>query len=235
VPATKTRVSDLQLAESKHQYTDPRTGQRVVSVTSIVGAFDSGDKLGAGAGAAVKLTKEGYDYRQVWREKAETGSRVHNYAQLWVEGRQADVPDEEGAYMDAFAGFCNDYHPQWIEVERAVVHSMGYGGRFDMIGEIESWTSPSSSESALIDIKTGKTYADQLTLQLAGYRFADGMIEYDTEGMAVGLEPMPHIDVCAGLYLHNDGTYDLKYVQADDEAFACFASLLRIKGWAKKQ
>jgi hypothetical protein len=70
-----TRVSDERYAESRHSYRDPRSGERVISVTSVVGAFDpTGDKLGAGAGAAVKLTKLGIDYRQEWADKRELGT-----------------------------------------------------------------------------------------------------------------------------------------------------------------
>ena len=221
------KVSDLQYAESKHQYTDPRDKERKVSVTTVVGMLDTGDKLGAGAGAAVKLTKEGLNYREVWKGKAELGSRVHGYAQLWMEGRSAEVPGDEWGYMDAFGKFCADYTPEWLEVERAVVSAAGYGGRFDMIGELHG------EGFCLCDIKTGKAYKPELTLQLAAYRYADGMVVYDEDGMAVSLEPMPHIDLCAGLYLHEDGSYDFVPVPADEVAFRAFERLLQVKHWLR--
>ena len=77
-------VSDLQLAESRHRYKDPRTGQLTVSVTSVVGNLDTGDKLGAGAGAAVKLTKAGVDYRKLWNDKRDLGSRVHGLSLIHI-------------------------------------------------------------------------------------------------------------------------------------------------------
>ena len=226
------KVSDLQYAESKHQYTNPANGERYPSVTAIVGSFDSGDKLGAGAAAAVNLWKKGQNHREVWKAKADLGTRIHGYAELWMDGRPAEVPEGEGPYMDAFAQFCDDYHPRWIEVERAVISAFGYGGRFDMIGELDLWDGP---KYVLCDIKSGKKYSAEVTLQLAGYRYADGMILYDDKGMAVGLEPMPHIDECAGLYLHDDGTYDLAIVQADLVAHSHLVDLLMLKLWAKEQ
>lgn len=220
------RVSDRQFAESRHRYTDPRTGERVVSVTSVVGCYDDGDKLGAGAYAAVKLTKEGFNYRDEWDKKRDLGTRVHTYARRWTEGRMAEVAETDMGHMDAFANWINEKHPDWLEVERAVVSSHGYGGRFDAVAYFDDryW---------LIDFKTGRHYTPELTFQLAGYRFADGMIVYDADGWAKSLEDMPHIDACVGLYLQEDGTYVQVEVPAVQEDFDAFLGLLTAKNRAK--
>jgi hypothetical protein len=220
------RVSDRQFADSKHRYTDPRTGERLISVTSITGCFDpDGQKASRMAGAAVKIEREGGNYREIWGAKTNTGSRVHDYAHRWMEGEWADVTDEDQPYVDAFTKFCNEYEPEWIEAERAVVSSLGYGGRFDGIGYFDD-------AFVLADYKTGRKYPTQLTLQLTGYKNADGMIVYDEDGWAVDLDPMPHIDRCAGLYLHGDGTYELTYCDVNDASWAAFQALLRAKQWA---
>ena len=221
------KISDQQFAESKHQYTHPFTKERLIGVTTVVGCYDGGDKLGAGAGAAAKLIRAGIDYRARWNAQRDLGSRVHGYAHLWMDGKTAEVPDSDGPYLDAFAQFCRDHTPEWLTVEAPVVSSLGYGGRFDMIGE---W----DGSFVLADIKTGKPYKTELTLQLSGYRYADGIILYDEEGNAVDLDPLPHIDRCAGLYLHDDGTYDLVYCDVNDESFAAFKALLSVKKWAKQ-
>jgi hypothetical protein len=220
-------VSDLQLAESRHRYKDPRTGQLTVSVTSVVSNLDTGDKLGAGAGAAVKLTKAGVDYRKVWNDKRDLGSRVHGYASLWAEGKTADVLEGDGPYLDAFQAFCQAKNPQWIESERAVVHSSGYGGRFDLIGEIDGL-------AYLLDLKCGKPYPLELSLQVSAYRYADGMIRYSKDGTAVMLEPMPHIERCAGLYLDETGTAKLVEVDADNASFEAFLHLLAVRQWCDR-
>ena len=219
------RVSDQQFASSKHRYTSPITGERLISVTSVVSALDTGDKLGAGAGAAVKITKAGGDYRADWAAKRELGTRVHAYAQRWSEGKSADVLPEDEGHMDAFASFCRDKKPEWLEVERHVISSLGYGGQFDSI----AWWDDCFN---LSDTKTGKPYKTELTLQLAGYRNAEGMIVYDDKGMAVAVEPMPHIDRCVGLYLSGDGTYDIVECDVDEAAFDAFKNLLSVKRWA---
>lgn len=224
----KARVSDEQFSRSRHRYTDPRTGERLISVTTVVGAFDTtGNKLGAGAGAAVKITKAGGDYNREWAEKRELGSRVHHYASLWVQGRAAEVLTEDEAYMDAFASFCRVEKPEWLETERAVVSAQGYGGLFDGVCAMRDsfW---------LLDFKTGKHYHRELVLQLSGYAFADGMIGYDGEGWAKALEPMPAIEHCGGLYLAGNGTYELiECPEVNGDSFTAFLGILRAKEWSK--
>lgn len=224
------RVSDKQFATSKHQYTDPRNGERVTSVTTICEMLDLGGKLRAGAGAAVKLAKEGKNHNDEWKRRADIGTRVHGYAGLWVLGKTADVPAEDGPYMDAFAKFCDDHRPTWLETERPVI-GQGYGGRFDGIAEL--YDDFGERVYALLDFKTGRHWAHPLALQLAGYRFADGMLVYGDDDNASHLEDMPYIQRCAGLYLGDDGEYELHWTQDDEAAFAAFCQLLTVKQWAK--
>jgi hypothetical protein len=232
------RVSDQQFAESRHRYRDPRSGERVISVTSVVGAFDpSGNKLGAGAGAAVKIALAGGDYRKEWSDKASTGTRVHGYVGKWAEGKTADVLEKDDQFVDAFQDFCRVKKPEWMFTERSVVSSHGYGGKFDLVGWFDDafW---------LLDAKSGKEYKTELLLQLAGYARADGLLLYDEEGWAKDIDPMPHIDRWGGLYLAGDGSWKLSEVdlpgedesktiqQVQDEAFAAFLHVLEAKKWA---
>jgi hypothetical protein len=253
--SSRERLSDAAFAESKHQYTDPRTGKRLVSVTSVVGAFDSGDKLGRGAAAAAKITAAGGDYRKEWDEKSDTGTRVHGYAELWLNGKTADVPEEDAAHMDQFVGWCDEHRPEWVVTEASGVGyidcpagpcgvcdftgRIGYGGRFDGIGfwDDHFWMS---------DFKTGKSYRPELTLQLAGYANFDGLIRYDEAGTAVGLDPLPHVDRWCGIYIHADDCYsfecpdpkkemdDWTIEQMQSEAFKAFSNLLFVKEWGKQ-
>ena len=222
-PAPK--ASDKDLAENAHKYRDPRTGDLLISVTRVVGSYDDGDKLGAGAGAAVKLTKEGKNYREVWNAKRDLGSRVHKHAADWAQGKTVDVLDTDGPYLDAILAFCQSVRPEWIAVERAVVSSLGYGGRFDAVAEI-------GGVSTLLDFKTGRAWLLELSMQLSAYRFADGMVVYNAEGKAVMVEPMPHVERCAGLYLDETGTAKMVEVDADEAAFGAFCHQLSVVQWA---
>ena len=221
-------TTDKELADRSHKYKDPRSGQVLMSVTTVVNTLDSGDKLGAGAGAAANLTKQGLNHREVWKAKADTGTRIHAHASDWALGKWVDVLEQDEAYLDAFSAFINANKPKWIETERAVVHSAGFGGRFDLIGEI-------GGVPTLLDVKTGKPYPLELSLQLSGYRFAEAMIVYNKAGVAVGVEPMPYIERCGGLYLSDDGTATFVEVKADEEAFAAFLHLLEVRRFADKR
>jgi hypothetical protein len=233
-PAPK--ASDLELATNSHRYRDPRDGKLLVSVTSVVGNYDSGDKLGAGAGAAVRLTKMGVDYRADWNARKETGNRVHKHIWDWALGKTVEVTEADDPYLDAFAGFCQAKAPLWLQTERAVVSSHGAGGRFDLLGvwEGDTW---------LIDAKTGKVYERELELQLGGYAGCDGMVIYDATGTAVALEPLPQIDRWGGLYLSDKGVATLVEVpklllgeesraEAQAKAIDAFRSLLAVRLWA---
>jgi hypothetical protein len=222
---TRERVSDRQFASTSHRYTDPRTGERVTSVTTIVGSFDSGDKLGAGAAAAAKLERQGINYREEWNRKRDRGTRVHGYAHLWAAGKTAVIEEEDEAVAQALADFCRHHRPTWIEVEQPVVSFEGYGGRFDAVVEIDG-------EFWLLDFKTGRHYPIELTLQLAGYRYADGIIEYDADGWATSLRDMPFIHRCGALYLDDEG-FKLEPVDVGPDDHEAFLRLLEVKNWSR--
>jgi hypothetical protein len=57
------------------------------------------------------------------------------------------------------------------------------------------------------------------------------MIRYDEAGNAADLEPLPHLDACAGLYLGDDGNYRLVYVNAGEAAWGVFQKLLAVRQW----
>lgn len=232
--------SDEELAND-HRYRDPRTGALLVSVTAISGSYDSGGKLEAGAAAAVKLVKSGVDYRQEWDYKRERGTRLHTLIARWALGRSVEALPDEEPLLDAFQAFCLATAPVWVESERAVVSDKGYGGRLDLIGTWHGGT-------ALVDIKTGKPWHLEHRLQVAAYMGADGMVVFDSSGKAVGVEPLPPIDVGGCLYLDESGTAtwnELVHKSDDrreeiprsswdfDESFGAFCNLLSVRRWAK--
>lgn len=215
--------TDLQLA-NKHKYRLPN-GDIAINVTAISGLMDLG-KSGAFAGAAVKLTKAGEDYRKVWSAKAQKGTRVHGHMEAWLRGEDVDAIDEDQGCLDALEQFILDHNPEVIEMEQIVLSDTGYGGRFDLIARI-------GDEVALLDWKSGSPYPVEASLQLSAYRYADGLATYDEDGNLTELRPIPEIDWCACVYVHDDGTYDLRKYPADKDAFAVFQSLLSAYKWAK--
>ena len=215
-------MNDLELALA-HKYR--LNDKPLVNVTAVSSLLDDG-KSGAFAGAAVKLTKEGEDYRAVWKASGERGTRVHGYCESFLKGEPIDMQAEDRGYVDALEKFILDRDPQVIELERIVLSSQGYGGRFDVLAALDD-------EIALIDVKTGKPYAVEHTLQLSAYRYATGIAEYNFEGAQASLRRMPVIDATYCLYVHEDGTYDLTKYPAGPDAWTVFLGLLRAYQWSR--
>lgn len=217
------KKTDQELAHA-HKYRLPN-GEVAINVTAISGLMDDG-KSGAFAGAAMKLRDQGLNYRTVWKEKADRGTRVHCHLESFLKGEDIDQQEDEAGYVDALEQFIVDVDPLVISQEEIVLSNLGYGGRFDLLAEIDG-------EVALIDLKTGKEYAVEHTLQLSAYRYADGLATYDEDGNLTELRPMPEIDWCGCLYVREDGTYNLERYPADDDAFAIFCALLKSYQWTR--
>jgi hypothetical protein len=221
------KLTDLQAAEN-HKYR--LGGQELVNVTTISGLIDDG-KSGGMAGAAAKLTREGINYRQDWDATRDLGSRVHGHLEKWMRDEEIQVPNEEMPFVDALEKWIIDDNPQMIEQECVVLSSLGYGGRPDWIGTItrEDWP----TGIGIIDLKAGKIYPIEHSLQICAYSRADGIGVYDEEGNLMGLRPLPKIEWGADLYVRDDGTYRLERYPITDDVFEVFCGLLHAYRWTR--
>lgn len=168
-------------------------------------------------------------HRGVWNEKAARGTSVHALAMQWAKGEEVDCPAELNPYLDALEAFYVERDPQWVKVEQYILHleeGREYGGQFDYMRDENGLT--------LGDIKTGKRYPIETTLQLAGYRYAEHMATYDAKGKLSALEPMPLASRCEVLYLHDDGTFEVLELPADRAAYDRFMSLRDAWSWVKE-
>lgn len=206
-------------AALRHKYR--LNGVALINVTGVTGLLDD-DKSSKMAGAAAKITRAGADYKAEWAAKRDRGTRVHASCETWLRGEDAEVLDEDALYVDGLDAFFKEKNPYPIEIERIVLSELGYGGRFDFIAEFEG-------QITLVDVKTGRNYFIEHTLQLSAYRFADGMAVYGDDGSLVRLDPLPHIDRAGCLYLDGNGSYEFREYPADEDAFALFSHLLAVK------
>lgn len=218
-------ATDLDLA-AKHKYR-LLNGDIAVNVTTISGLVDDG-RSGGMAYVAAKLTKQGLDYRQEWDAKRDAGTRTHGYCEEWLLGRAVDVPDDDLGFVDALEQFWREHDPIRLECEQVVLSTHGYGGRFDMVVTLKD------GRTLLVDLKTGKPYPVEHSLQLSAYRYADGIAVYGETGNLSNLRPMPEVDACACLYVRGDGTYHLVEHPADRTAFEHFLRLLAVYRWMRE-
>ena len=222
--------TDLQLAEA-HRY-KLLDGTPCVNVTAVAECLDPGDKAGRMAGAAAKIAKTGGDYRAEWNAKRDLGTRVHRYAEAFLRGKSAEVVAGDEKHCDALERFFEERKPTPIEIESIVLSHHGYGGRLDAICEMDD--DEGERVIALPDWKSGGFYPTALTLQLAAYRFADGIAVYHPNGKLDTVRPLPEIEATCGVYLQADGTYKVRWVEAGKAAFAHFVNLLLAYKWAKE-
>jgi hypothetical protein len=156
---------------------------------------------------------------------ADLGSKVHDLAEQLSRGDEVDVPDELSGHVDSWLRFLDERQPTNAILERVVFsRKHRYMGTFDLIADFD-WLPPHVAAElgrdhgrALLDIKTNAkgSYPDA-GLQLAAYRYADGMLSEDGESE----EPIPEVDWCGVIWVRADG-YDIYPYRADEFVFRQF-------------
>lgn len=148
-----------------------------------------------------------------WRAKADRGTKVHDIVEKLSRGESVDVPSDLLGYVHAWQRFVKDYRvtPHYSEcvVGGRTGHATGpygYGGRFDLLAGLDG---PGASGFILTDYKTGSERDLENALQAVGYKRAQ-FITFDERGSITGLAPLPEIDGCRTVYLHEDGTLAVK-------------------------
>jgi hypothetical protein len=223
------KKTDLELAE-KHKYRLPN-GDIAVSVTAISGFIDDGKSIGMSYGAA-KLTREGLNFKEQWDAKRDAGTRVHGHLESFVRGEDIEQHDDDQGFVDALEKWMIHDNPKVLEQEFIALSNHGYGGRGDLICEVEEQAEHAGG-TWLIDLKTGRKNAIEHTLQLAGYRYADGIAIYGPDGNLHSLRDLPPIDHAGCLYVASDGSYSLPEYPADEGAFRAFLALLDAYQWTR--
>ena len=223
-------------------YVDPVTGDKVPSVTSIVGCLPKRalqfwrgktvaecavDDFGVVAdfiskgnpSAAVDHLKRAPDRSS--GQAAKTGSDVHNLCEQIAKGEDIGRvhPDLQG-FVDQYVRFIHDFEPGFLEVEAtAWSETYGYAGTLDFIAMV-------GDEAVIIDIKTGKSGAwPDVALQLSAYANADYLIDASGER-----RPLPQIDAAAVLTVRPD-EYRLIPVRLGDDVFDTFKALIEVSKW----
>lgn len=210
-----------------HYYRDA-DGNRVPGVTTIISKGVPKDALINWAGNATadyavnnwdelaklppaarltKLRKARYEDRDTAGAR---GTEVHHYAEQLVQGKSVDVPVELAGHAEAYAKFLLDFDVEPVHVEFSVAsYAYGYAGTGDLIAYL---TIPGIGRVlGLCDVKTNRSgIFGEVGLQLAGYRYADVLIDDDGE------HPMPEVDGCYAIHVRTDGA-DLIPVTAEEE------------------
>jgi hypothetical protein len=183
------------------------------------------------------------------RDKAaDLGSSVHLLADLVGADESHPTGFEVGSdtfpYIEAYRGFLDRYGASNIVSSEHMVWSLnGYAGTYDLLmmlphlwacrKEGECSIAPDTLELCLLDIKTsGKGPYPEWALQLAGYRWADGIM---IPGVP-DLYPMPQIQRTGVLHLRPDlypdtGWRLIEYPTSYDLDYLPFLGALELLRW----
>lgn len=137
-------------------------------------------------------------------EASVRGTRVHKLAEPLAHGEKVDVPEHLDGYVRGCVQFLDDYDVEVIASETAVFsRTHGYAGSADM------WiwaTLPSGKRIRVLgDWKTSaKGPWGSVAFQLAGYRYADFMLDGDA-GLTSSEVPLPEVDECWAVWLRPRG------------------------------
>lgn len=158
-------------------------------------------------------------------ERAALGKVVHKLIEALIVHNEVDVPEGYEGYVDAWQRFDDEWQPEAIRVEVPVYHrTAGYGGTPDLVARLVD------GRTWLLDWKTAlKGLYPEIALQLAAARFAEFYL--DAEGREV---PVPPVDAAGGVEIRGDGTYDLRPIEADVEAFHTFLNAKRVAAFTEQ-
>lgn len=183
-------------------------GERMVSVTTALGALSKGDAL---IWWALNLERKGQDWREVRDEAARRGTAQHHLlleAMLGKRTSLGDLDDEHRAWGQAAFRWLRDRDPQVIAAERMLAcPQYGYAGRFDLLTRIDG-------DPVIVDFKT----VSEFKTDQGGRRrppYAENLLQLDLYAAALG--PSGYEPVERGLIvrLGPDGTYEETFAAID--------------------
>lgn len=142
------------------------TGAYYPSSTTILSCYPKG------TGFYEWLKRVGEDADEIRDEAGDRGSKVHKLTELYDEGHEVSLFDEQGninykmiewSMFERFVNFRERFPAEVLHTEMHVVSDkLGFGGTLDRIMNIDG-------KRVLVDIKTGNAIYPHFWLQLASY------------------------------------------------------------------
>ena len=156
---------------------------------------------------------------------ATIGSDAHDLFERIAKGedvKPAFLHPDMRAYADHFFAFCNEFQPEFVELEETVwSDTHGYAGSFDAIMRI-------NGETVIADWKTTRSGVhEEVALQLAAYTNADYILSPDGSQ-----RPIPKIEGAAVLHVRPEG-WGLYPVRIDEDVFESFLRLIDVFKWER--
>lgn len=157
--------------------------------------------------------------RKALAEAGARGTNVHEIARRHLAGEEPEVPEEIQGFVDAYEKFLVEWDVQELLVERPVFsRKYRYAGTPDLVAKL------ADGKTWLLDWKTTDSGIwPENALQVAAALNAEFALDEDNEQIE-----LPQIDATGCIHLRNDGSYELRPVEAGPEAFAAFVYARRL-------
>lgn len=196
-----------------------------------------------GGAAAMGTLLHSVNEAWTWGEEADLEQMiVDSNTKAWA-GREDTVLTDLNRYVNGLEKFWLECKPETIATEEVVRHVENRKPLF--IGQ-RDWVANVGGRTLLIDIKTSSrqpadgdavdkgTYFDSWRVQLAAYRGASNLVNYDADGNEVETFDNYPVEGCAVLHLRGDDEFTLWECRAGGDEFGVFKRLLTIHEWMTK-
>ncbi len=213
-----------------HQtYVHPTTGEYLPGVTTICGRHPDGKQ--AMLGSAVKLTKQGVDYRMLWDFKAKCGTCCHEMVQNHIMGLgpidkaywAPEIYKKAGVGFRAFKKWERAAKPVYLGSELVVINAeLGYGGSVDIWAYVDGAV-------RVIDLKTGGFW-NSAKMQIAAYDAA--VWDELGRGLTPGFNTSFEKGTPCGLQLDlSNGSYSVHHLMQPEVLHRWSQFLNLLDGW----
>jgi hypothetical protein len=177
-------------ADGSRRYENPRTGEVVPSVTTVLRVISKPnitqwaarkaaqfavlhmDEM-EGLSTAEKVDRIAGEHENISGAARELGTAIHETIDSWQKGAAAEDPEGAGPYLNRFIDWVLDVQPSFIENECTLwSRTHEYAGTADAIAEI-------GGKVYLLDFKTGKGVYAEAGLQISALAGCDFLIRPD--------------------------------------------------------
>lgn len=176
-------------------------------------------------------------------EASGKGTTVHSIAQSLAAGEEVTSPEGLEGHVESYVRFLDEWDPTEALLERVVVsRRWGYMGKLDLLASFPGvWAEGTTFAGrdvsgepvgrGLLDVKTSRSgIFAETALQLAGYGFAETMLDgVDADGTAIEI-PLPPVDWFGAIHVRADG-YDVFRMNVAEREHRIFLYAKQVGEW----
>ena len=139
-------------------------GKKIPSVTTVIGRFKNATGLIIWSN---KLGLQGINYFDELNKASETGTDLHDLAEMHIKGEQYELPDDE-TVIHCF----NQFLEWWDNLDCKVIWTEKKMGSKELkVGGCPDLLISVDNKNTLVDFKTSKAVYSDMIIQLSAYAY----------------------------------------------------------------